>query len=243
MDSATLALANNLSLWVGLVLSLMIFSAFIRDNGFSRLAQHILLGATLGYLALLALQHILRPRLFEPLLAGSQDWQHWTPFLLGALLLFAGLDRSLRSKQTNQQVQPAWRRGLHYLGRLPAVLLLGLSMGVGIAGLLQGTLIPQYWHAVRIAIPTTGPGLELLAGSLTLIITTGVWLHLFLGPERFLALQPTYLQRVLEAWTWLGQRALWFAAGLFFARLLASRLSLLLARLDYFVNTVAELLN
>ena len=38
---------------------------------------------------------------------------------------------------------------------------------------------------------------------------------------------------------WLGQRAMWLAAGWVFGRLLASRLSLLIHQMEYFAGALA----
>lgn len=78
----------------------------------------------------------------------------------------------------------------------------------------------------------------LLTGLLTLLITGGALLHLYSGRaadgddrlpvRRF----PAPLRPVLKGWAWLGQRGLWLAAGVIFAHLFASRITLLIARLD-----------
>ena len=75
---------------------------------------------------------------------------------------------------------------------------------------------------------------------MTLLITTATLLYLHVDPARYLAEQPSYVRRVLHGWLWLGQRALWLAAGIIFARLMASRLSLLIARLDYLISALAN---
>jgi hypothetical protein len=45
----------------------------------------------------------------------------------------------------------------------------------------------------------------------------------------------------MRGWAWVGQRAVWLAAGILFARLAASRTSLLIAQLEFlrasFVST------
>jgi hypothetical protein len=74
-----------------------------------------------------------------------------------------------------------------------------------------------------------------LAGVLTLLITTATLLYLYVDPARYLAGQPSYVRQLLNGWLWLGQRAIWLAAGILFARLMASRLSLLIARIDYLI--------
>jgi uncharacterized protein YjeT (DUF2065 family) len=133
-----------------------------------------------------------------------------------------------------------WRRSLSALGRLPVALLLAIGLSAGLFGLLQGTLFPQFWQAARTAFDPAVSVPIFLAGVLTLLITTATLLYLYVDPARYLAEQPGYIRRLFNGWLWLGQRALWLAAGILFARLLASRLTLLIARIDYLVNALAN---
>jgi hypothetical protein len=224
--------------WGGLLMTLIFFSGIVGDHALLRVGQHLLVGASLGYLCVLAIQHVLRPRLFAPLLADpTGDPLRWIPLGLGIILIVAGVDRTVRGTRTTPL--PLWRRGLHGLGRLPVALLLAIGLSAGLFGVLQGTLFPQFWHAALTAFdPAVSIG-AFLAGVLTLLITVATLLYLYVDPARYLAEQPTYVRRLLNGWLWVGQRALWLAAGIIFARLLASRLSLLIARIDYLINTLA----
>ena len=227
-----------LAFWGSLVMTLIIFSGILGDHVLMRVGQHLLVGASLGYLCVLAIQHVLRPRLVAPLIADpTGDPLRWIPLGLGIILLVAGLDRTLRAQRA--AAPSIWQRALHGLGRLPVALLLAVGLSAGIFGLLQGTLFPQFWQAARTAFDPTVSMPIFLAGVLTLLITTATLLYLYVDPARYLAEQPTYVRRVLNGWLWVGQRALWLAAGIIFARLLASRLSLLIARIDYLINAFA----
>ena len=88
-------LLASVGLWMGLVISLLMFSLVAGDNGMARLAQYLLVGSALGYAAVLAWQEVLRPRLFAPLQSAPADWRIWLPLLLGMLLLIAGAERTL----------------------------------------------------------------------------------------------------------------------------------------------------
>jgi hypothetical protein len=225
--------------WGSLAMTLLIFSGLLGDHSLARLGQHLLVGASLGYLGVLAIQHVLRPRLFAPLLSDpADDPLRWIPVGLGLLLIIAGLDRTLRPPRTT--APPNWRRVLHALGRLPVALLLAIGLSAGLFGSLQGTLFPQFWQAALTAFDPAVSMPVFLAGVLTLLLTVGTLLYLYVDPDRHLAEQPNYTRRLLNSWLWLGQRALWLAAGILFARLMASRLTLLIARLDYLINAFAN---
>ena len=56
---------------------------------------------------------------------------------------------------------------------------------------------------------------------------------------RHLEGQPAPVRGLVHAALWFGQRAVWFAAGALFARLAASRTSLLIAQLEWLRATLA----
>ena len=237
MDFTVNAMLQTLGFWVGLVMTLLIFSAVMGDHAAARLGQHILVGAGLGYVGVLAVQHVLRPLLFAPLLADPQgDPWRWTPLALGVVLITAGLDRSIRQFRPNGGALPLWRRALHAAGRVPVALLLAVGLAAGLFGGFQGTFAPQFLAAAQSAFVPGASVADFLSGVLTLLITTAALLYLYGDSARYLTDQPAAVRRVLSGWLWLGQRAVWLTAGLIFARLLASRLSLLIARIDYFVT-------
>ena len=177
---------------------------------------------------MLAIQHVLRPRLITPLLADpTGDPLRWVPLVLGVILLVAGLDRTLRPRAHQAPPRFGGEPCMGW-GVLPVALLLAVGLSAGFFGLIQGTLFPQFWQAAQSAFDPSVSMPLFLAGVLTLLITTATLLYLYVDPARYLAEQNVYVRRVLNGWLWLGQRAIWLAAGIIFARLMASRLSLLI---------------
>jgi hypothetical protein len=234
-------LTQEVGLWVGLIVSLAILSLVLGDHLLARLAQHLLVGAALGYLALLALREVLVPRLFLPLLqAQASDQQLWVPLILGVVLWVAGLDLLREQSQPVAEARPAGRQLLHLLGAVPLALMLGVGVTVAVLGVLQGTLVPQFWRAVD-SIPDGAPPLAgLLTGVLTLLLTVTALLAVTLPTNGFKINGLTLTQPLLGAAIWLGQRAIWIVAGILFARLAAARLSLLIGRIDYFISTLQQ---
>lgn len=244
LDSSLPPVWANAGILIGFVFSLLILSFVIRDSWLVRAAQYLLVGVTLAYTVVLVWSNVLWPRLFLPLLTSpialfdsrgqptDQLWQGWLPLAAGLLLWAAGIDH-LRQRSTGGG-QP-W---LRHLAAFPLALLVGVGLGAGVAGAIQGTLLPQFLRAGEMGQSFTGEPSLLLTGLLTLLITGGALLHLYSGqtagnerlspPRQF----PVLLRPMLNGWAWLGQRALWLAAGVIFARLFASRITLLIARLD-----------
>lgn len=233
--------AANLSLWVAFLFSLFLLSALAGEHALARLAQHMLVGASLGYVAVLTIRHVLQPRLFTPLWQGGfAQPALWPPLALGVLLFVAGLERLFAQSSKPFTVAPLWRRILHGLGMAPVALMLGMGSAVAFVGVLQGTLFPQFWRAATTGINWSAPLGVFLTGGLTLLLTTATLLHLALRTEQAMLQQPTFVGRILRAWVWLGQRALWLAAGVIFARLVAARLSLLIGRLEFILVSLNE---
>lgn len=233
------AYLDSAGVWVGFIFSLLVFSTIAGDHMLARLAQHILAGAALGYLAALVVQHVLIPRLVTPLLSDSgASAMLWIAALLCALLIVAGLERIARQDTASPRVGIG-RSLLTWLGRIPVALALGTAIGTGVVGALQGTFVPQFARAARLAFDTALPTPALLAGVLTLLITTASLLYLYVDPQRQFGQQPAAVRQAVSVWLWLGQRAIWLTAGWVFGRLLASRLSLLIAQMQFFADSLA----
>lgn len=233
-------LLQAIGLWLGFTISLFVFSMIVRENALSRLALHLLVGTSLGYAALLAWQEVLQPLLFAPLLADGRSNGHLLiPLVLGLLLTVAGLEQIFRPRATS--ARPArWRRMLGLLGALPIALIVGLSIAIVTLGSIQGTLAPQTLRAAATGLQRSQGLIDLAVGALMLLITTGALLHLRVKPERDLSGQPPWARNLLLGWMAIGKRGLWLAAGALFARLMASRFSLLIARIGALAAQLEE---
>ncbi|MCB0048710.1 MAG: hypothetical protein KDE24_04075, partial [Caldilinea sp.] len=74
-------------LWVGLIFSLLVFSAILGDHLLARLAQYVLVGAVLGYAVAVVWQSVLGMELVGALRAdpAGNPW-HWVPVGLAAVM-------------------------------------------------------------------------------------------------------------------------------------------------------------
>jgi len=241
VDSVSLTLlSQNWALWIGFVFSLMLFSVLAGNHAVAKVAQYLLVGVSLGYLGVLLWQHVLNPRLLLPLWqAPLQDWARWLALLLGVLLWLAAIERMWLRLPTNQPVA-AWRRTLRLAGMIPVALMLGVSVSAVLLGLLQGSLWPQFWYTARSGFVWSTALDESLISVLVLLLTTATLLHWTAPTAQLAAQQPRWVQGLLALWSGLGKRALWFAAGVIFARLLAAHLSLLIGRLQFLLLTFQQ---
>lgn len=224
----------DLGLWVGLVLTLALFSIVFADNAFARLAKHVLVGAGMGYAALMAFQYVIRLRLLEPL-AHGQWLTHVAPLALSILLALAGLERILWQ---GRQAGPsgAGRKFVQMVGVVPLAILIGVGLGAGLIGVFQGTLVAQSAWLVGSAFAQRQGQSAIWIGVLTLLLTTATLLSLTVDRGPLAQGVPRPLRPVMSAWVWIGERALWLAVGVILGRIFAARFTLLVDR-ALFVGT------
>ncbi len=232
-------LLSAAEVWVGFVLTLLVASMLFRDNGAARFAQHLLVGVSLGYAAVAAIQLVLRPRLFAPLLQGeAQSGWLWIPFALGLVLLAAGIERSLRQGRTAEGELGRGRRLWNLIAATPVALLVGIAVAAGLIGVIQGTIWPLFWQTAVAGVWWAGSMAGVWQGGLALLLTIATLSSLMFDPRRHLAGWPRLLRVAAGALIWIGQRAFWLAAGMVFARLFASRLSILIDRANYLIVSI-----
>jgi hypothetical protein len=237
MDSALQAgWTDTAGLWLGFIFTLLILSALLGDHLLARFAQYVLVGAVLGYAVIVTWQSILSSSLIIALRSDpdAAPW-NWIPVALAAIMAIAGLER-IASQGRTTGPEPAWRHALRTIGSIPALALVAVAAAVALVGAVQGTLAPQFLHTARTGLEWGAPPVEFATGVLTLLLTTATLIFFVIDADRHLSRQPEWVQRLAFGWVWLGQRAVWLAAGALFARLLASRLSLFVAELAYWMQ-------
>ena len=246
MDSVSLALLNqDWVLWVAFFFSLLIFSLITGNHALAKMGQYLLVGVSLGYLGVLLIQHVLRPRLLTPLWAApASQWRLWLVVLLGLLLWGAAAERLWSPKRStpaflNKPPSPL-RRFLRVAGTIPVALMVGVSLSAVLLGLFQGSFWPQFLDTAQRGFVWSTSLTESLSSVLLVLLTTASLLHWVAPVTQVTANQPRWVQQLLVAWSGLGKRALWFAAGVIFARLLAAHLTLLIGRLQFLLLTFQQ---
>jgi hypothetical protein len=116
--------------WVSFVLTLMIFSYLLMDNFLYRIAVHLLVGVTAGYITILAVENVILPWIDITISADNSDTEAGfralgiIPFLLGLMLIF----------KYSPRLAPVGNFGIAFI--------VGVGTGVAIVGAVVGTLIP-----------------------------------------------------------------------------------------------------
>lgn len=208
---------------VGFLLTIMVLSYLIGDNVFFRLATHIFIGLTAGYLAVLMIRYILLPHLIQPIVEGSLQSQLWMilPVVLILLLLLGQVPRF------------AW------LGRIPLSFLAGVTAALVIGGAVFGTLIPQAQGVISAFDPASWvhisgqawPGILNAVVILIGVVTTLSYFHF--GQKLKLASEQDKVKRpfVFEILSKIGQVFIGISLGALFAGVFSTALLALINRL------------
>ncbi len=113
-----------LGVWIASLLTLAIYSFLYKDNPFYKVAEHIFVGISAGYWAVILWFDFAWPNLFEPLIVKG-NMVYLIPIIIG-LLMFAPFIPKL-----------SW------LVRIPLTFTMGISMALFITQIIQGDILPQ----------------------------------------------------------------------------------------------------
>lgn len=117
--------------FIGLILTLLVFSYLIGDNPLFRFAIYLFIGVSSGYAAVAAWHYVLWPKLFSQLGDADQLILMIVPLILTVSLL-AKLSPRI-----------AW------IGSFAMAVLVGVGAATAVGGALIGTLLPQAGAAIN----------------------------------------------------------------------------------------------
>lgn len=212
---------------LGAVLTLFIFSYLLDDNPLYRLALHIFVGVTVAYVLIVALQSVLLPLLSPPDPSDSDARLLWVISLVGVLLGVLLFARGIR--------------GLSWLGDIPIVVLLGVGVGVALAGAVLGTLVPQVNAATNPPIPEPPIIPEILepVGKIVAVIGTITGLMVF----TFIVRRParSLTNRVLINGAGVGRWFLLIGFGAVYGGVLIAGVAIFADRVQYLIEVLEKI--
>jgi hypothetical protein len=132
-----LPLVDVVGYWIGVFLTLAILSYLYKDNPFYKLAEHLFVGVSIGYVCTQQYYNVLRPNLIDRL-APDVWWRifvpsvYWIPLIL-TLCLF---------------VRAASRR-IAWVGRYPLAFVVALYAGIQINAVAESDLAEQIAVSTR----------------------------------------------------------------------------------------------
>jgi len=209
--------------FIGLILTLLIFSYLIGDNPLFRIAVYIFIGVSAGYAGVVAWHYVLMPKLFLPLASASPDR---LLFLVVPLLLSVSLLAKLSPR-------------ISWLGSFAMALLVGVGAATALSGAVIGTLIPQSRAAMNAFIrPTPFQFIEaiiMLAGTVLTLV------YFQFSAKR--APDGTVKRNVIvEVLAWGGRVFIAVTFGVLFAGVYMAALTAMLERLSSLINFVKPFL-
>lgn len=224
-------LTDLLSGLAAVVLTLALLSFLVADNPVYRIASHLFIGVTAGYVALLAWYTVIDPQLLRPLLSGGpagglQAWLLVLAGLVGGLLLML------------KTVNVAGR-----LGTLVVALMLGVGVAVAVGGGVTGTLIPQVSASMISLLPLeTGNRFweTLIEGVFTLVGTLATLAFFYYGGTAQPG-SPVERPALLRPVAAVGQAFIGVAFGVMYAGALAASVAVFAERSSAVWSFVASL--
>ncbi len=193
-------------IWLGAILTLMIFSFLFKDNPFYKFGEHLFVGVANGYYIALYWHNSLRPNLVEPLSQGQLIYL--IPLLLG-LMYFARFIPKI-----------SW------LVRIPIGFMIGWSAGVSIPATFQAFVLKQ----LEGTIITPSSFTNAASGIWAAIILVGVVctvVYFYFSKEHKGILKPTAR---------LGIIFIMIGFGASFGYTVMARVSLLIGRIQFLLG-------
>lgn len=206
---------EDIGLFIGFILTLMVFSYLLGDNLLYRLAVYVFVGLTAGFVAVVTVESALLPWFDSTVGEGSalNIGLGLIPALLALLLLFKTSSR------------------LGRLGNLGIAFIIGVGAAVAVVGALTGTLVPLAADSADAGARETLDSLILLIG-----VTTSLIYFQYLGRrapggagERF---------RSLRAISLVGQGFVVVTLGALYAAAMLTSLTIFSERLGFLLEPI-----
>ncbi len=232
MGLAGFSTSDLLGAFLGLVLTLLVFSYIFGDNFLFRFVIHVFIGVSAGYAAAIVIYNVVWPQLIAPLFSGG-------PGLLAALIpLFLSL-LVLAKVSTRYSA----------LGIPVMAYLVGVGAAAAVGGAVLGTLFPQIAATMNLFAPAalaSGVGIggriwQFLISGVMLVGTLATLIYFQFGivEKKGSAMErPLWLQII----AWIGQIFIAVTFGALFAGVYAAALTALIERWSFIYQFIIELL-
>lgn len=213
----TVSMGTILWTTVGVFLTLCIFSFLYKDNPFYKFAEHLVVGVSVGYWAILLYYNGLRPNLLNHLFVENT----WTPkfdefyYIIPALLGIAMWTR--------------FSRKYSWISRYPLALYLGISSGIAIPVTMKNNVLLQLRGT------TVGLGFDWSASGF-LGVPQGIWDIVIVVGTISSLIYFFFSKEHKGAWggaAKLGIYTLMIGFGATFGYTVMARISLLIYRIQY----------
>lgn len=210
-----------ISAFIGLILTLMVFSYLIGDNPLFRIAIYLFIGVASGYAAVAVWHYVLIPRLFDRLGDPNELVLAIVPLVLSISLL------------TKLSPRISW------MGNFAMAVLVGVGAATAVGGALVGTLIPQAKASMEAF--NAGSILDLIEGAVMLSGTVLTLAYFQFGAKRA-ADGLVKRNALIEILAWAGRIFIAVTFGVLFAGVYMAALTAMIERLSSIINFAKSLL-
>jgi hypothetical protein len=216
-----------ISAFIGLILTLLVFSYLIGDNPLFRFAIYLFIGVSSGYAAAAVWHYVLVPQLFSRL----DDINQLVLLIVPLILSF-----SLLAKLSPR---------ISWLGNFAMAVLVGVGAATAVGGALIGTLLPQTQAAMEMFDPAAPGGggffVRLFEGSIMLLgtVLTLASFHFTMGRGADGAVRQN---AVMNGIAWAGRLFISITFGVLFAGVYLAALTAMIERLSSLINFTRQLI-
>jgi hypothetical protein len=215
---------THIGIWVGVFLTISIFSFLYRDNVLYKLAEHVMVGIATGYLAIYSYYFVLKRSFVDPVIfgvraPGDEEWEIYlriVPFILGLFMLARLIPR------------------LGWLSRWTMALSIGIAAGVALPLTLQTRVLEQVLSGVQDVpiFPAPGTPWHMVLGTWVLLVgTIGSLIYFFFSKAH---------TGIFGGFARMGIWVLMIGFGASFGYTVMARLSLLIGRVIFLLQDWLE---
>lgn len=217
-----------LSAFVGLILTLMIFSYLIGDNPLFRIAVYLFVGVASGYAATATVYYVLLPKL------SRFQTNDLNQLILAVIPLLLGV--SLLAKFSPR---------ISWIGSFAMAVLVGVGAAAALGGALIGTLLPQVQASIdefdfRAAGGGAGALLSLIEGTVMFFGTVLTLASFHFSASRAADGAPKR-NSLIEGIAWVGRLFIAITLGVLFAGVYMAALTAMIERLSSVINFFRQL--
>lgn len=224
MSVFDLSLLDLVGTLLGFTLTILVFSyIFLGDNALFRIATHLFIGVTAGYVAIVVIHNIILPKMILPFAGDNQSAKLFAMLflVLGALML--------------TKISPR----LNKLGNPAVAYLVGVGAAAAIGGSVVGTIFPQTSASISVFEDNNFlDAVVIVVGT----ITTLLYFHFGIrrkGSTDQSAQRPAWLEGI----SWVGQFFIAVTFGALFSGVYLAAITALIERMSFIWNLILSFIS
>ena len=202
-------------IWIAIALTLCIYSFLYKDNPFFKVAEHLFVGVSVGYLLAITFHQTFLPYLYNPLKSAvnGEDYTRFTlliPAFLGIMMFSRFVPR------------------YGWMVRWPFAFLMGYSAGADIPPLMQARIFKQI-HGTAATFASTESVWTVINSALIMIGVICTLIYFFFSREH---------KGITGGLSEIGIIFLMIAFGASFGYTVMARISILIGRVDFLLQNI-----